>query len=82
MIFSICFTIFILIFFITPISAEKWEKIEGEDEISGVVIPEHEYVGYFDSNGVYTVIGAIKNHEPLPVIPTITIIIKDSQQTI
>ena len=43
-----------------------------------VWIPDNEFGGYFDSNGVYTVIGAVKNTENVAIIPTITINIKDN----
>ena len=46
-----------------------------------VWIPEDEYLGYFDSQGVYTVVGAVKNTESHPVVPTITITLNDGQQT-
>ena len=49
---------------------------------SEVYIPEDEFVGYFDSNGFYTVIGNIKNNQSYSVIPTITISIIDGQNTI
>ena len=42
-----------------------------------VFIPGHEYVGYFDSNGVYTVVGNIKNELEYAVLPTITVSIND-----
>ena len=47
-----------------------------------VFIPEKEYVGYFDSDGIYTVVGAIRNWEPYPVIPTISITILDGDEII
>ena len=37
-----------------------------------VYIPDHEYVGFYDHDGVYTVIGGIKNTEMYPVIPTVS----------
>lgn len=43
-----------------------------------VFIPEHEYVGYFDSNGVYTVVGNIKNGLEHAVLPTITVSVNDT----
>ena len=49
----------------------------GQMVYGDVWIPEHEYVGFFDSNGIYQVVGAIKNSENYPVIPTITISIQD-----
>jgi len=42
-----------------------------------VYIPDHEYVGFYDHDGVYTVIGGIKNTEIYPVTPTITVTIND-----
>ena len=45
-----------------------------------VWIPEDEYLGYFDPQGVYTVVGAVKNTEDHPVVPTITIILNDPKQ--
>jgi len=40
-----------------------------------VYIPDHEYAGYFDSGGAYTVIGAIKNTGEEWVTPSITVTI-------
>jgi hypothetical protein len=45
-----------------------------------VWVPEDEYLGYFDPQGVYTVVGAVKNTEDHPVVPTITIVLNDSKQ--
>ena len=42
-----------------------------------VYIPDHEYVGFYDHDGVYTVIGGVKNNEMYPVIPTITVNVND-----
>ena len=42
-----------------------------------VYIPDHEYVGFYDHDGVYTVIGGIKNTEIYPVTPTITVTVND-----
>jgi hypothetical protein len=47
-----------------------------------VFIPEGEFHGYFDSNGIYTIIGAVRNSEKYPVLPTITIEIKENGKTI
>jgi hypothetical protein len=43
-----------------------------------VWIPDNEFGGYFDSNGIYTVIGAVKNTQNVAIVPTITINIKDN----
>ena len=42
-----------------------------------VYIPDHEYVGFYDQNGIFTVIGGVKNNEMYPVIPTITVSVND-----
>ncbi len=42
-----------------------------------VFIPSDEYVGYFDSNGIYTVVGNVKNDLQFDVIPVISISVKD-----
>ncbi len=45
-----------------------------------VYIPSHEYMGYFDSKGIYTVIGNVKNENSFAVIPTITVSIIDDEK--
>jgi hypothetical protein len=47
-----------------------------------VWIPDNEFGGYFDSNGVYTVTGAVKNTQNVAIVPTITINIKDNENMI
>jgi len=42
-----------------------------------VYIPDHEYVGFYDHDGIYTVIAGVKNNEMYPVIPTITVNVND-----
>jgi len=46
-----------------------------------VYIPSHEYLGYFDSEGIYTVVGNIKNENRDTIIPTITVSIEDGNET-
>ena len=43
-----------------------------------VFIPENEYIGFFDSNGIYTVVGNVKNENSFSVIPIITVSVQDS----
>jgi len=43
-----------------------------------VYIPDHEYVGFYDQDGIFTVIGGVKNNEMYPVIPTITVNVNDN----
>ena len=45
-----------------------------------VFIPTDEYVGYFDSNGIYTVIGNVKNDLHYDIIPIISISVKDDSE--
>jgi len=49
---------------------------------ASVWIPDNEFGGYYDINGTYTVIGAVKNTEEKPVIPTITINIKNNDKQV
>jgi hypothetical protein len=45
-----------------------------------VFIPTHEYVGFYDSNGIYTVVGNVKNELDYAILPTITVSVKDNDQ--
>ncbi len=47
-----------------------------------VWIPDNQIGSYFDGDGVYTVIGAVKNSENYPIIPTIEIKITDDDKII
>jgi len=42
-----------------------------------VYIPDHEYVGFYDHDGIFTVIAGVKNNEMYPVTPTITVNVND-----
>ena len=45
-----------------------------------VYIPDHEFVGFYDETGTYTVVAGIKNKEYFAIQPTITISILDDNQ--
>ena len=45
-----------------------------------VFIPSHEYVSYFDSNGIYTVVGNVKNDLGYAIVPTITVNVENNSQ--
>ena len=47
---------------------------------SEVFVPTDEYVGYFDSAGIYTVVGNVKNEFSYAVIPTITVSVKENSE--
>ena len=49
---------------------------------SAVYIPDHEYVGFFDHDGIYTVIAGIKNEDNFSVIPTLTVEVSDGNKII
>ncbi|HJW20644.1 MAG TPA: hypothetical protein VJ571_08845 [Candidatus Nitrosotalea sp.] len=49
---------------------------------ANVWIPDNEFKGFYDVNGTYTVIGAVKNTESTAIIPTITINVKDNDNMI
>ena len=51
-----------------------------QDSFAEVFIPNDEYIGYFDSNEIYTVVGNVKNELDYAVIPNITISVKDNSQ--
>jgi hypothetical protein len=47
---------------------------------ANVWVPNNEFNGYFDVNGSYTVVGAVKNSEDKPIIPSITFNVKDGNR--
>lgn len=47
-----------------------------------VYVPLHEYLGYFDSNGIYTVVGNVKNTNDFGIVPTITVSVIDDSKTV
>lgn len=49
---------------------------------ANVWIPDNEFTGFYNANGTYTVIGAVKNTEASSIIPTITINVKDNDKTV
>jgi len=49
---------------------------------ANVYVPLHEYLGYFDSTGIYTVVGNVKNENHFAIIPTITVSVIDDSKTI
>ncbi|MBA4437657.1 MAG: peptidase, partial [Nitrosopumilaceae archaeon] len=46
-----------------------------------VFIPESEYTGYYDYQGIFTVVGNLKNQNDFALIPTITISVIDTDDT-
>lgn len=47
-----------------------------------VFVPEDEILGYFDSNDVYTIVGAVKNTENYPVSPVLHLVVLENQKEI
>ena len=47
---------------------------------SEVFVPEDEFIGYFDSNGIYTVVGNVKNEYDYAVIPNISVSIQEDSE--
>ena len=45
-----------------------------------VYIPDHEFVGFYDETGVYTVVAGIKNKEYFAIQPTITLSVLDGEK--
>ncbi len=62
--------------FSNSVYGSEW-NIDEKTTTNEVFIPEDEFVAFFDANGVYTVVGAIKNTKDFPVIPSITINIQE-----
>src|SRR3972149_4104206 len=59
--------------------------VSTKEDVSGnvdVFIPENEFIRYVDVDGVYTVIGAIKNSGDFPIVPTVLIQIQDGENLI
>jgi hypothetical protein len=50
--------------------------------MADVWIPDNEFAGYFDSSGIYTVVGAVKNTESYSVVPTVNIVIDNDGKEI
>lgn len=47
-----------------------------------VWIPDNEFLGYYDSDGVYTVVGAVKNTQDSPIIPNLIINVRDGENQV
>ena len=47
-----------------------------------VFIPDNEYTGYYDYEGIYTVVGNVKNQNDFALLPTITISVLDDKTKI
>ena len=62
--------LFFVIFFVPQIAS------------ADVYVPLHEYLGYFDANGIYTVVGNVKNTNDFGVTPIITVSVIDDSKTI
>ena len=50
--------------------------------LAEVWIPDNEFSGYYDTNGTYTVIGAVKNTENYSIIPKITVNVNDNGKNV
>ncbi|HEX5457714.1 MAG TPA: peptidase, partial [Candidatus Nitrosotalea sp.] len=56
--------------------------ISSHSASANVWIPDDEFNGFYNANGTYTVIGAVKNTEASAIIPTITINVKDNEKIV
>ena len=66
-----------LIFSVILLTISFSNSVEADN---GVYIPDHEYTGFFDNNGIYTVIAGIKNQENFAVVPTLTVSVNDGNK--
>ena len=71
----------ILLVVFIPSYADHWGPMSPAPG-SGVWIPESEYVGFYDENSVYTVVGVVKNTETFPIIPIIKVKVQDDENLI
>ena len=55
-------------------------SVTPQSSFGEVFIPSHEYISYFDSNGIYTVVGNVKNDLDYAIIPTITVSVENNSQ--
>ena len=55
-------------------------SVTAQSSFAEVTIPSHEYVSYFDSNGIYTVIGNVKNDLDYAIVPTVTVHVENNSQ--
>ncbi|HSA98148.1 MAG TPA: peptidase [Candidatus Nitrosotenuis sp.] len=47
-----------------------------------VLIPDEEFTGYFDSDGIYTIAGVVKNKENYAITPHVDLAVSDNGKTI
>ncbi len=66
--FLLLFAISLSLVCVTPVS------------FADVFVPTHEYVGYFDSNGIYTVVGNVKNEIGYGIVPIISVSVIDGEK--
>ncbi|MGI0064571.1 MAG: hypothetical protein ACREAL_06840, partial [Nitrosopumilaceae archaeon] len=73
----VIFGLILILFNMGPTANADVSTKEDVSRNGGAFIPENEFIGYVDAGGVYTVIGAIKNSEGFPIVPTVLIQIQD-----
>lgn len=82
---TIGIVIFGLILILFNMGQTASADVSTKEDVSGkvgVFIPENEFIGYVDEDGVYTVVGAIKNFEDFPIVPTVLIQIQNGENLI
>ena len=78
----ITFGLFLILFNLNQTANADVSAKEDASVNKGVFIPENEFIGYTDEDDVYTVVGAIKNSENFPIVPTVLIQIQDGENLI
>ncbi len=53
-----------------------------QSSFADVFVPENEYVGYYDYQGIFTVVGNVKNQNDFALVPQITLSVIDDQAAI
>jgi len=73
----------ILIILMSILSAQIDMQAQAEEsDMPKTWIPEQEVVSYFDSNGVFTVAGNVKNQDSFAILPSISITVIDGENKI
>ncbi len=78
----VIFGLILILFNMGPTANADVSTKEDVSRNGGAFIPENEFIGYVDAGGVYTVIGAIKNSEGFPIVPTVLIQIQDGDNLV
>lgn len=75
--YTYCVNVFLVMFLPSLLLIFGFQSI-----CADVFVPKDEFLSYFDANNIYTVVGAVKNTENYPVIPTIHLTVSQNDKKI